>query len=96
MLPPMSPRFRRALSSPMLLLVVFLPALLAGVPNPCAEFDIGDHPQITKGIPQPGWTTAQLDAWWTKMKVQTKSNTNTNRNATVNPAVTLNPIPDAW
>lgn len=36
--------------------------------NPCAEFAIGDGPQITKGIPQPGWTTAQLDTWWTKMK----------------------------
>ena len=34
----------------------------------CTEFNIGDGAQITEGIPEPGWSTAQLDEWWTKMK----------------------------
>ena len=55
------------MSSIPLLLAAFLPAILAAA-NPCAEFGIGDHPQITQGLPQPGWSTAQLDAWWAKMQ----------------------------
>ena len=70
MMAQISPPFRGAMSS-LVLLAVFASSILAAAPNPnpCTEFGIGNGPQITKGIPQPGWSTAQLDAWWTKMKV---------------------------
>ena len=40
----------------------------AAAPNPCTEFGVGDGPQITEGLPQPGWSSVELDAWWAKMK----------------------------
>ena len=50
----------------MMLPLLFL--LTQAVLNPCAEFGISNGPQVREGLPQAGWTTLQLDAWWTSMQ----------------------------